>query len=509
MRILWTTLALAATLPLYGATYTEFYCDPVSGDNRNAGSSTGAHLVEYTNGQWQTGQNISGGADGNLAWFDPAGAADPSAAGIVVGDWVSLYNDGATVSAAIARVTAVNATRVEVSQLVGAGAFPTSSATARTLRARGAWKGPNGTDLFPLHTATFNGVGGLRNIAGDTTRINLKNNASYTPTAAIVHSLSANYTFVLQGYTNAPGDGGRAVISGSGIGTSVTVYTTSGAAGASWLEDLEFVGNGSSGTAAGVSNSALRSGMRHCVIRDMRGSGLTVGGSGPTIECECYNNNLSNTASQAAFVVNAAGPMIRCIAHDNPGSNTQGFRCIANGATFAGCIADTNGADGFMHSAGGAFLNCVAYNNGDNGFELPSGVGIATLLQNSIAAKNTGWGIQASTANRVAVVANVAYGQGTMANVVGFSSYATPDVATESGLIALPADYDTFRDAPNGDFRLKNASPLINAGVGTFFQTAPGYGGTSGTPDVNAAQYPWAAPWRHQDDGQDLLLSRN
>jgi hypothetical protein len=182
--------------------YTEFYCQS-GGSNLNAGSTT-SNTAAYTstNGNWSTVTRI----------FTPTDGSTPAST-IAVGDWVSIYNDGSAATAFIAQVTAVAAGvngAITVSATSRAGSQPSTSATARTLKAGGAWKGPNAADGVPFN------IGGLGNnvdgTSGNQVRVNMKNSSSYAMTASI--NWQAGAACVVQGYTTSPGDGGKATVDG-------------------------------------------------------------------------------------------------------------------------------------------------------------------------------------------------------------------------------------------------------------------------------------------------------
>lgn len=81
---------------------SNFYIQS-GGNNANAGSDTNnAASVTVTNGAWSTVTNIFTGVTGT------------EFAGTVVGDWASIYVDGATVAVFLAQITAVGALGVSI-----------------------------------------------------------------------------------------------------------------------------------------------------------------------------------------------------------------------------------------------------------------------------------------------------------------------------------------------------------------------------------------------------------
>jgi len=170
--------------------FTEFCCRS-GGSNLNAGTRTGnstepgvAADLTYASGTWVSATGV----------FTPA-SGDPSAEGVAVGDFASVYADGATVTTLVGRVTAVSSTTITVSTTAKTGTT-TDGTSNRTLKIGGAWQGPNAADWFPISFISET----LKNVAGYAPRINLKNDATYSVTAA---GTVSNPRFDVQGYTTA------------------------------------------------------------------------------------------------------------------------------------------------------------------------------------------------------------------------------------------------------------------------------------------------------------------
>lgn len=441
--------------------YTEFFSRS-GGSNLNGGglasnaepSTTAAYTS--TNGNWST----------TTHQFTPTDGSTP-ASSVTVGDWASIYIDGASVAVCCARVTVVAAGAngaITVSSTALAGTFPTTSATTRSIKVGGAWLGPNAGSGFPM---TLSSLNSLKDANSDQPRINFKNDATYSITAAISAPGSA---IIFQGYTSTSGDGGKAILDGGTSGASYVILTLNGTA---VLRDFILRNNGASGTSSGL--NMLAAGMLdRVVVHDVRGTGIGTTG-GTLLECEVYNVNQSNTGG--LYGISMAGKAVRCIAHDNPGS-TSGFNSTG---VLIDCIADTNGSSGFSFSTNDATANgCVAYNNGGAGFFVGGGGG-PYWFENCIAANNGTYGLNFNT-NLPVVTYNMAYYSNTTAPTI----YAAGSSVTELGTITLTSA--PFVDAPNGDFR-PNTTETQNSGRGAFTQTASSYGGTTGFPDVGAAQH--------------------
>lgn len=115
--------------------FTEFYISTL-GSNLNSGSSNSTNAqFTSTNGNWQAG---------GIANFRIRDAQNPTG-NVNVGDFASIYNDGAAEAVYIVRITAVqNATNGNISVSLGnsAGTAPTNATSGRTIKVGGAWKGP-------------------------------------------------------------------------------------------------------------------------------------------------------------------------------------------------------------------------------------------------------------------------------------------------------------------------------------------------------------------------------
>lgn len=456
--------------------YTEFYCQN-GGSNINAGSTTN-NTAAYTstNGNWSTVTHI----------FTPTDGSTPAST-VNVGDWASVYNDGATVAVFIVRITAVAAGvngAITTSATAFAGSAPTTSATGRSIKVGGAWLGPSGASSFPFSLGSFSVV---QNASADICRINLKNDQTYTVSSTV--SSSSNL-LVVQGYSSSPGDGGRATVDGST--NVIKVWSMTG--GATVVEDLIFVSSATSGTndVASDTNSTT---WRRCVFHGGRGNGLSLGNtSSAAIECEAYDNNKSNTATKGGFAMGLVGASCyRCISHDNTGSNTAGFLCTSGAGIIQNCVSDTNGGKGINVATGGGgfarvvITGCDVYNNGSDGIAIATTTNIMQFyIENCNLIKNTGAGINVtSTAgNYTGKIFNVGYGAGTQAN----GSADTLGALGQSGSVTYASGVTPWVDPANGDFRI-NLQSAMGAGRGAFTETASSYAGTVGYPDIGSAQH--------------------
>jgi hypothetical protein len=397
-----------------------------------------------------------------------------------------VYADGSTVTGFVGRVTALDATTITVSLTAKSGTAPVDGTTNTTLKIGGAWKGPNGTVGFPFNFIDRT----LANASGDNPRVNFKSGTDYSVTAAVTHTTTGVW---FEGYTATPGDDGFGVINGGTSGSSYLLLSVTGEA--TVLQNLEIKNNGASGSSNGLNFTATDGIIRRVVVHDVRGNGISLGGTIVAVECEAYACNQSNTSGFSAYSVNGA-VMIRCIAHDNTGSNNSGFRDASTTVRtqFFNCIADSNGLHGFVipNSRGlNTFFNCDAYNNGGDGFIIVNNSTASSIyMENCNAVKNTGWGIRCSgfsAGQEVGTIINCGFGAGTMLNGSG-DFVATNCSIVRTNNFSYANDVTPWVDPANGDFRI-NLAAAKGAGRGTFLQTAASYAGTIGYPDIGAAQH--------------------
>jgi hypothetical protein len=484
MRTIVLAIALLLGLEAPAATYTEFYVQ-TTGNNLNAGSTT-ANASAYTsvNGNWN-----------GTTLFIPTDGSNPSAS-VNVGDWASVYLDAATVAVYIAKVTTVtNAVNggIILSTTATSGTAPTSSATGRSIKVGGAWKGPNAAVGFPFGAVL---TGTLTNSPGQTTRVNVKGGVTYSITAGVTQSGAG--PLIVHGYTTTVDDGGMATIDG-GAGASYAMFTMNGA-NTDWSNFI-FANNGAAGAFDAVNVSASRQTVRNCVFHDMGGNGVAVSGASMLVSCEIYKCNTGNTSGKGGVNMSGSGSAASmCFSHHNTTANASGFT-LTNPEVLNNCISAFNGNSGFKcSSAIELYLNnCVAYSNVNAAVESAANATMFHLV--SCAFFKNGYGIKVSSASSgigSGLVLNCAFGSGTMTNANGnynsvlYGGASDPSVVaglTAVNQITFTADVTPWVAPDTGDYR--NASALVR-GVGyqTFTQTYPTttWTGTVGYPDVGAVQ---------------------
>lgn len=452
--------------------FTEFCCKS-TGSNLNAGTRTGDSTVPgdsadftYASGSWVASTGVFTVASGN-----------PSSDGVAVGDFASVYADGASVTTLVGRVTARDATTITVSTTAKVGTT-TDGTSNRTLKIGGAWQGPNGTNKWPWGTLSYNA---LTNTAGNGPRINL------CGTFAISATLG-NWTPAacrVEGFTTSYGDGGIATIDGGTTGAS---YSLTGILGRLHFKNIWFKNNGGTGSADGVINSTQFVVIwERCTFSDFRGSGLgstTFNGEAMAIDCIATRCNQSNTVNKAGFASTIIVTFLRCIATGNTGSNTAGFYFAnsLNPSSMIQCRCDNNGGHGVNNTGPAPLMvdGCDFYQNGGSGIRTTAGYSYLSV-SNSNFIKNAAWGIdpQNTVTNQI-VVRNCGFGSGSQANASGTVNHPRSEDITNT--VTYASEVTPWVDPSTGNFAITLAAAK-NVGFGTMFD-----GTTVGYPDIGAAQ---------------------
>ncbi len=451
--------------------YTEFFCQN-GGSNLNAGSTTN-NTAAYT--------SIHGNWVSLTRAFTPTDGSTPAST-VSVGDWASVYIDGATVGVFVGRISVVGAGTngtISISAAL-AGAAPADQTGTATIKVGGAWQGPNAASAFPFSLA---GLQALLDSSNHQTRVNMKNDQTYSITSALTFA-AANGPFVIQGYTSSTGDGGKATWSG-GTSTGAIIANTVGT-GLAFIDHI-FTTSITTGTtvdlviSGGPANSWTR-----CVFTGARQKGLSCTGIQNTVtECEAYLNNVNNNATIGAFHTSTETSYKNCIAHDNAGSNTSGFvNTSALRGRYDNCISETNGAHGLLVTAsalGGIFVeNCDFYNNTGDGINVATAVKPFMWIENCNFFKNAK-GIDNVSVINAGFAYNNTYGAGTQAN----TGADVTNNLTVSGTTNYTSNLTPWVDPANGNFSQSPNQGII--GRGAFTETAANYAGTVGYPFTGAA----------------------
>ena len=481
--------------------FTNFCCRS-GGSNLNAGTLNGddtepgtSASFTYASGTWVAATGVFTVASGN-----------PLSDGVAVGNWASVYADGSTVTAFIGRVTARNATTITIIVASGngcAGTVPTDGTNTRTVKIGGAWAGPGGTSWFPINFAegaagNFSKKQFMKDSTGRLPRFNLKNDQTYSMTA-IISIAQNNFTFcTLQGYTTTYGDLGKSTIDATGVPGSGSSFMKNANDSQIWFKDLiiqnYIIGGGTPAThndVFGELGNGISGYWARCVFRNAWSIGLE--GANFAVECEGYNVGLN--ASDVVYAIPgtasslARGICLRCIAHDNVSAGTpvvgSGIGGFHNASGSYHCIADTclgHGVDGI-----GPAIQCDCYNTGgaqvaENSITLEQGAGSAV---NCGATHGTGahtFGITEPIQNMY----TCRYGTG---SEVGAGGNTNGGVDSFTDVTGFTANFNPWFNQDNGDFRLR-LTETRGSGRGVFTQTAAGYAGTVGYPDIGAADAP-------------------
>lgn len=456
--------------------FTEFYCQS-TGNNINAGSTTDANAIyTSTNGNWSTVTNI----------FTPTDGSDSVASGVSAGMFASVYVDGATTAVYIVLITNVvggaNGS-ITLSSTVIYGTAPTTSATARSIKVGGAWLGPNGAANFPFGLSGTIGV--LVGLNSYHTRINLKNDQTYTMTAVLTVSSMGNST--LQGFTNTPGDGGKTTLTSNVTASSNFVTAT---ATPSFI-DLIFVSTGASGVSNCFDTSVTAIFIR-CVFRGARLGGLNTSGGSAVVmfECEMYDCNKSNTAGAGGVRNGSSASVIICVncySHDHTsGSSCDAYVSQSNqgGLYLINCIADSVTGSGAQY-IGAAFgfisVNCDYYNISGDAIKFANVTqGMFQLMINNNFVNIGGRAIN----NTVTAQSGILYNNGRSNTGIPDQLKSIIDTHTD---IFYPLGVTPWNSPTTGDFS-KVLAAAISSGRGQFTQTDGTNTGTVSYPDIGATQ---------------------
>jgi hypothetical protein len=217
----------------------------------------------------------------------------------------------------------------------------------------------DGTNVISINPETFDNLaGGLTwaiggafktlqeaadniQVSGSTNHpTHIKNSVTYTETMSLPNPFGGvNSYFLIQGYSNTPGDGGLVTIDGENTRAN-GLLTTTGVTVGLVVRNIRCTNH--TGLGAGNTNSHYMI-WRRCQF-DNNGSGLK-GGTGCRV--------------------------IGCYAHDNTGIGIN----VTTNAEVAACVANDNGTDGIYISQGQSY-KCVARGNASIGIHHAGGSGV-------------------------------------------------------------------------------------------------------------------------------------
>ena len=465
MRSILLALALWFSPICFGAT-TDFFIDVTNGSNLNSGSSSNAAAsFTFTSGTW----------DGTSLFT--ATGADLSA--IVTNTmWASVYVDGATNTAYIGRIEAVDDAldTITVSTTAKIGTAPTVGASTRSIKVGGCMMGPRAAGTWPFNTFAATAT----NAAGDTSRVLIRGGSNHVMTAGVGHNVAG--PIIWEGYTSTPGDGGRWTLVGTN-GAAFIPFTAS--CSDNTFLNWNVTNNFTSGTTVdNISISGAENVFRRVGSYNARRSGFGVYGPSLLVEIETSGCGVGSATLGSIYLQDAGSRIIRAFIHDN---SCDGLY-IAQASVAQDCILSNNQRNGLISSSitHTYVSGCTIYSNAWNGIQL-----IGTSLQNihvnnTLLFRNVTNAIGSTGTSLVlGVIENCLFGAGTQASATNI--FNLPSVQTFR-LLTNAVDTTPWIDPANGDFRLATGSIARGAGAGGFL-TNTSYGvNMVGYPDIGAVQ---------------------
>lgn len=446
------------------------FCCRSGGDNTNAGTRTGNSTVPGTSADL----TYAGGSYVQSTRVFTVASGNPVNDGVAVGDAVSVFTSGATVTGWVGLVSARTSTTITIDGSRNFGSNPADG--TYTLKVGGAWAGPSGAEDFPFdNSGSTGGIGRIGSTSTFGVRVNFKNDATYSSTAAWTLDNTDGPRVAYQGFTTAYGDGGIALFEGPTTGASYNLLTITGTSLGQWLIDMDFHQNGSTGNANGIVAANAR--FQRVAVRNMKGSGVSHNGSICVFDgCQFDSNGIHGLSMTGGDTLRIR----RCSFTRNA---THGLSDGAGGIMFvSSSLFAGNTSNGLNLSGAEAWLDeCDFYSNGSRG------VGNTTssvYAENCNFVKNTTTGYyQTGTSNYDSYLKNCGFGVGTQANGTNIDVART---LIEEGSFNYATGVTPWNDPANGDFSLTLAAAK-GTGYGPFLNRASGYGGTLSYPSVGAA----------------------
>lgn len=357
--------------------FTEFYMQ-TTGSNLNAGSTNAdAASLTYASGSWVQSTRVFTVASGN-----------PVTDGVAVGDWVSVYPDGNTVTPFIGQVTARDATTITISSTISMGTAPTNGTANRTLKVGGAW-------------ANFLSLGsGSPFISGNvplSMRINCKA-GTYSHTSSTI-SCSAGTTgqnaLHIRGYRTAIGDLDDETVDSltGGVDLPLVTFTTGriviSGTGAVYVSNLDLTGAPANPVlqVAKLTNSRVK----NTNAASSSAAALTASGSSVyVVNCDIEGTSLTAT------VLNVTGSLV-VVSGCTVREGGTGIRISGGTSSISRCIVDSPAVDGIaVASAISAILQeNTIYDCGRDGVRYEGTEGTLALISDCVFSVITGTAINA------------------------------------------------------------------------------------------------------------------
>jgi hypothetical protein len=460
--------------------YTEFYADSVLGNNLNAGSNEGPPKLLITSGNWNgTTTYTATGLITGLVGTDSGNA------------FASVFPLTSPSAVYIARVENYTANNIILSTTAKTGTAPTSGDAQ--IRVGGAFKGPDVSGNFPFAVQEPGFCIALINSSGWIPRLNMKYNVGVPYRNGLLSSCQHSLLgpFVIQGYTNVPGDqinsSIKTQIQGKTTGTSTYLLKLNTAVSYYRVCDLEFYNNGTSlGTETQAVYAVGYGEISRCIFHDLLGQGLRTDTAMTVNECEVYRCNLSNTSNYTQFYSGGTTYFNKCISHHPSGTTTCGIytslgtiidSCILYGHPKTGI---RNGANSFVVKNTDFYQNVVADID-------TSTSNCVVYIENCNFIGCSGYNIESTLSfNPFIVLNNCGFGSGNMAAISG-KFHNLSGAIIENNSIFYPSGTTPWINPNLGDFRL-NSSYAMGQGRGSFLQSTSMSSGSLSLPSIGSNQ---------------------
>ncbi len=374
--------------------FVEFYMQTTGSDMNGGSSNADAAAFGKTNGNWNATTGVYTVPSGN-----PTSTVN-------IGDWASVFIDGATVPVFIGQVTKVTSTTITVSLTIKLGTAPSTNSTLRSINVGGAWAS------FGICTNVF----GSGNTLAITTRINVKAGTYANTTTSRTFSIIGTTTmpFWIRGYNTTIGD----IEVTNSLTKPVLSFTTGSftMSGAHhYVSNIDFTSARTAGPGFNPTGQFFR--MDRCRVvntgANALGRAILFNANGFHIS-RCYFKATSTATSVMNF---AANGVVRDSVFQGGGHHMDVTTAGLN-LFFTGNVYDTPGTDGINISAAPAqvHVNACSFVGGGNGVNwaaLPTGTGsVSNCVFNSCttAGINNSSGTNTNTIERFG---NVHYNNGT------------------------------------------------------------------------------------------------
>jgi len=428
--------------------FTNFYMQSTGSDLNSGSTLDDAATLTYASGNWVAGTGVFTVASGN-----------PQTDGITVGDWVSVYANGSTVTGFIGKVTARNTTTITVNLVVKFGTAPTDGTGNRTLKRGGAFAS---MAIFASNSAFQTGTVPVA------TKLNIKAGTYASTTTARTIALTGTTLLPLwfDGYKTTPGEYNNVKPTTTRVaGTDIPhiTFTTGQIINTGGFDIWSNIQISSQTTSSGGTFSASGAGTSRKLLERMRiintaANSASVAGR--------FNASTGHKAVGCYFSANA---LANCW---NPGIDSVFIGCVFNGGlnglnvvaqvTAIGCVFIDQAAAGITVAA----ATLTAYGNtfyspGTNGITITNPVAASGTYINNLFHSCTTAGINNTSGTNTADIVRINNSYyNTSTKEVGFGDHPPFNEITES--------IDPLVNAPTDMSLVSAASSRINAYPGLY-----------------------------------------